>query len=115
MEVPELGAETKLQLPAYATATTTPDLSHICDVCCCLCQRQILNPLSEAGDRTHILSETTLGSAEPQWERQYWVNLIVMVPKDLEKFVPYHIVQLKVRLGHSFLPFKPKRREEGGG
>ena len=32
MEVPRLGAESELQLPAYTTATATPDLSHICDL-----------------------------------------------------------------------------------
>ena len=30
MEVPGLGAESELQLWAYATATAMPDLSHIC-------------------------------------------------------------------------------------
>ena len=29
MEVPRLGAESELQLPTYATATATPDLSHV--------------------------------------------------------------------------------------
>jgi len=29
MEVPRLGVELELQLPAYATATATPDLSLI--------------------------------------------------------------------------------------
>ena len=28
-EVPRLGVESELQLPAYTTATATPDLSHI--------------------------------------------------------------------------------------
>ena len=30
MEVPRLGLESELQLPAYTTATATRDLSHIC-------------------------------------------------------------------------------------
>ena len=30
-EVPTLGVESELQLPAYATATATGDLSHLCD------------------------------------------------------------------------------------
>ena len=55
MEVPGLRAESELQLPAYATATAMPDLSHICS----LHQRQILNPLNEAGDRTCILMNTS--------------------------------------------------------
>ena len=33
MEVPGLGFESELQLPAYATAMITPDLSHICGPC----------------------------------------------------------------------------------
>ena len=32
MEVPSLGVELDLQLPAYTTATVTPDLSHVCDL-----------------------------------------------------------------------------------
>ena len=30
-EVPRLGAESELQMPAYATATGMPDLSHVCN------------------------------------------------------------------------------------
>ena len=33
MEVPRLGVESELQLPAYATVTETPDPSHMCDLC----------------------------------------------------------------------------------
>ena len=32
MEVPGLGVELELQLPAYTTVTATPDPSCICDV-----------------------------------------------------------------------------------
>ena len=32
MEVPRLGVESELQLPAYNTATVSPDLSHNCDL-----------------------------------------------------------------------------------
>ena len=32
MKVPRLGVESALQLPAYTTATTMWDLSHICDL-----------------------------------------------------------------------------------
>ena len=52
MEVLRLGVESKLQLPAYATATAMPDLSSICNLCCSLQQCGILNPLSEARDQT---------------------------------------------------------------
>ena len=70
MEVPRLGVESELQLPAYTTARATPDLSRICDPCRSLCQRQILNPPSEAGDQTGILTDTLSGSSptETQWE-----------------------------------------------
>ena len=63
MKVPRLGVKLELQLLAYdATATATPDLCRICDLCLSLWQRQILNPLSEAKDQTHILPDTMLRS-----------------------------------------------------
>ena len=52
----------ELQLQVYATATAMADLSHICDICCSLQQRRILNPWSEARDWTRILMEIMLGS-----------------------------------------------------
>ena len=56
VEVPRLRVESELQLPAYNTATATPDLSHICKSSG---QYQILNPLSEARDLTRILMDTS--------------------------------------------------------
>ena len=50
MEVPRLGVEWELQLPAYATATATPDLSCICNLHHSSRQRRIFNQLSEARD-----------------------------------------------------------------
>ena len=44
---------------AYTTATATLDLSCICDLCCSLWQCWILNMLSEARDRTFILTDTS--------------------------------------------------------
>ena len=44
-EVPRLGV--KLELPAYPTATVTPDLSCICDLAHSSQKHQILNPLIE--------------------------------------------------------------------
>ena len=69
MEVPRLGIESDLQLPAYTTATATQDLSRVCDLHRCSWQHQILNPLSEAG----IESATSwflvrFVSTAPQWE-----------------------------------------------
>ena len=59
MEVLGLGVESELQLPAYATATETQDSSHIFIIHHSSWEHQILNPLSEARDRTHILTDTS--------------------------------------------------------
>ena len=55
MEVPRLGVESELQPPACATATTTSDLSRICDIYHSSRQHRILNPLSKARNRIHNL------------------------------------------------------------
>ena len=52
MEVPELEVELELQLPAYATAIATQNLSHVCELYHSSLQCQILYPLSKARDRT---------------------------------------------------------------
>ena len=62
MEIPRLGVKLEPQLPAYTTATAMPNQSYICNLCCSLWQHQILNPLSEARDQIHILTDATLGS-----------------------------------------------------
>ena len=49
MEVPRLGVESKLQLPAYTTATAMWDPSHICDLQHSSRQRQILNHSARPG------------------------------------------------------------------
>ena len=48
IEIPRLGVKSELQLPAYTTTSTTPDLSHVCDLHHSSCQCRILHPLSEA-------------------------------------------------------------------
>ena len=58
MKVPRLGVELELQLPAYARATVTPDLSHTCNLHNSL-QQWIFNPLSEATNWTHTLMDTS--------------------------------------------------------
>ena len=68
MEVPSLGVELELQLLVYATATATWDLSSVCDLHHSSQQRWIPHPLSEARDKTCILTETSLFTAEPRWE-----------------------------------------------
>ena len=55
MEVPRVGVEAELQLPAYTTATATWDPSCIWDLNHTLRQGQLFNPLIEARDGTHIL------------------------------------------------------------
>ena len=60
MEVSSLGVKLALQLLAYTTAMATPDVSHTCDLYCSLPQHQILIPLSEARNQTHILMDPTL-------------------------------------------------------
>ena len=52
MQVPRLGGELVLQLPANTTATATPDPSCICNPHHSSQQRRILNLLSEARDGT---------------------------------------------------------------
>ena len=55
MELPRLGVESELQLPAYATATATGDPSCICDLHHSSWQRWIPYPLREARDQTRNL------------------------------------------------------------
>ena len=55
MEVPRLGVKLELQPLAYAITTATPDPTCACNLHHSSWQRQILNPLSEARDRTRNL------------------------------------------------------------
>ena len=57
MKVPRLGVESELQLLAYARAIAVPDLSCVCDLHHSSRQCCILNPLSRAVARTHILMD----------------------------------------------------------
>ena len=57
MEVPRLRVQAELQLPAYATATATADLSRACNLIHSSCQCGIPNPLIEAQDQTCILMD----------------------------------------------------------
>ena len=58
MEVPRLGVESELKLPAYTTATATRDLSRAYDLHHSSRQCQN-NPLSEARDRTRVLMDAS--------------------------------------------------------
>ena len=68
-EVPRLGIESELQLPAYTTAMTTPDLSHVCSLHHSSQQCQILNHWMKPGiepESSWILVDFI--TTEPQWE-----------------------------------------------
>ena len=56
MEVPRLGVQLELQLPAYTTAPATPDPSRVCDLHHSSQHHQILKPLSEAREWSHNLT-----------------------------------------------------------
>ena len=58
MEVPRLGVQLGLQLPAYTTATARQDLSLICDLHHSSRQHRILNLWCDARDPTCILMDT---------------------------------------------------------
>ena len=57
MEVPRLGVKFELQLLAFATATATQYLSHICNLHNSSRQCWIPNPLSNSKDWTGILMD----------------------------------------------------------
>ena len=59
MEVPRLGVQSELQLPACATVMATQILSHVCNLHHSSQQHRIPNPLSEAKDQTCILMDTS--------------------------------------------------------
>ena len=59
MEVPRLGVQLELELPAYATATVTQDLSNVCDPHHSSQQPRILSPLSKARDGPHVLMDAS--------------------------------------------------------
>ena len=59
MEIPRLGVESELQLSVYTTAAAVLDPSCIFDLHHSSWQCQILNPLSETRDGTHILMDTS--------------------------------------------------------
>ena len=85
MEIPRLGVKSEPQLPAYVTATATQDLSLICNPHYSSWHRQILNPLSEARDRTYVLVETS------------WVNCWAMKGTPRRKFLWPQLKQMFFR------------------
>ena len=67
MEVPRLGVESELRLPAYATATG--DLSHICNLHCSFQQHRSLTNRARPGIEP-ASSGILVGfvPTEPRWE-----------------------------------------------
>ena len=59
MEFPRPWVQLELKLLAYTTATATPDLSRFCNLHYSSWPHWILNPLSEARDRTCILTNAS--------------------------------------------------------
>ena len=59
MAVSRLGVKSELQLLAYATATATLEQSLIYSLHHSSQKCRILNPLSKARDRTHMLMDTS--------------------------------------------------------
>ena len=87
MEVPRLGVEWELQLQAYTTATATRDQSRVWDLHHSSRQRQILNPLNETRDWTHVLMDTsqvrypwaTVGTQECSvWDDEFSVEYRIL-------------------------------------
>ena len=96
MEVPRLGVQSELQPPAYTTATATGDLSLICDLYHSSRQCQILNPLSEARDQTHILTDTSQ-------VHYLWATTGTLLPHSLE--IGFSSCFLKI-CKHSYIHFR---------
>ena len=57
MEVPRLGVDLELQLPAYTTARATQNLSQICVLYHSSQQSRTLNPRSRARNQTCVLMD----------------------------------------------------------
>ena len=67
MEVPRVGVKLKLQLPAYARVTATPELSQVCNLHHRSWQCRMPNPLSEARDGSHAFMDVSrVHSAAPR-------------------------------------------------
>ena len=59
MEVPRLGAESELQLPAYTTARAPWNPNRVYDLHHSSQHRQVINPLSKARDQICVLTDTS--------------------------------------------------------
>ena len=97
MEVPRLGVESEPQLPAYATTAATSAPSHICKLHHSPQQYQILNPPSEARDRTRNLMV-------PSWIR----FCCAMTGSPVVFFLIYEPHHMALLLGPSTAPLRIK-------
>uniref|UniRef100_A0A8D0NWU8 Neurolysin, mitochondrial n=1 Tax=Sus scrofa TaxID=9823 RepID=A0A8D0NWU8_PIG len=90
MEVPRLGVQSELQLPDYTTASAMLGLSYICDLHHSSQQCPILNPVSEARDRTRILMDTSrFRYPEPQQNSQYYIFVLTLDQQKCLIFIPF--------------------------
>ena len=94
MEVPKLGVELELQLPAYTTARATPDLSCICDIQHSSRQHQILNPLSRARDQTHVFIDTS-------WVPHHWATMGMPTVESRNNPIVHWLVNKLAKCGYS--------------
>ena len=87
MEVSRLGVESELQLPAYATTTAMGNPSHIYKLHQSSWQRPILDPLSEARDKTSILMDTSQVLNPLSHKENSWNFLSVLRRKTILLFI----------------------------
>ena len=86
MEVPRLGINSELQLPAYTTATATPDPRLLCDLHHSSRQRRILNPVSEPGmEPASSWIFVRFVSTEPQRELPNNFNILMGLAEEQGK------------------------------
>ena len=76
LKVPRLEVKSELQLPTYTTATAMLDQSWVCKLHHSSWQSQILNPLSEARDQTHILMDIS-------WVHYSWATVGIPIVRFL--------------------------------
>ena len=98
MKVPRLGVESELQLPAYATATATPDLRHIGNLYTAVHGSARL-PIHWVGPGLEPPSSWILVlfvTVEPQWEFLNYLPILVYTRGYLFYSLGYFILLLKL-------------------
>ena len=105
MEVPRLGIESELQLPAYTTATATRDPSCICDLHHSAKQHRILNPLSQARDQAYVLMDTSQVRNLLSHNRNSWLGFFFFF------FFNVSMQKIKLKLEQILDHFKKSERE----